>query len=489
MVNWIRLRDTAVVHTADGGETLLLGPSHRASLGTLTPVQQAVLKQLADGDCDSEALLADAVAQGAARGLREAYGLLARLRLGDWLCVTLAYDGRPLLTICPSGTPAGSDDRCASDIVADALSGVAGDVSETLVLSRFAVLRRHADGPLLESPLSRFGVHLHEPALLEVLGELARPRPTTDLPVPAALGPDAVAAAVRALVAGGFVVAAGSAEDTDPAMLQWSPHELWFHARSRQGRHDAPWGATYWARGRFDPLPARRAPAATTPALALPVPDLFAATAHEPGLTEIMEARRSLRRHDDAAPLRLAQLGEFLYRTARTRRTWALDGVELADRPYPSGGALHELEVYPVVGLVAGLASGLYRYDGQAHQLEQVAGGIPPVRQLLSRAAGSAAMTAPPQVLFVITARFGRVMWKYESMAYALILKNVGALMAAMYNVATAMGLAPCALGGGDADLFGRAAGLDYLTESSVGEFVLGSAAPTVTTGAHQGRE
>jgi hypothetical protein len=44
--------------------------------------------------------------------------------------------------------------------------------------------------------------------------------------------------------------------------------------------------------------------------------------------------------------------------------------------------------------------------------------------------------------------------------------------------VATAMGLAPCALGGGDADRFAAAVGSDYFAESSAGEFILGSAAP-----------
>jgi hypothetical protein len=44
-----------------------------------------------------------------------------------------------------------------------------------------------------------------------------------------------------------------------------------------------------------------------------------------------------------------------------------------------------------------------------------------------------------------------------------------------MYLVATAMGLAPCALGGGNSDVFAEAAGTDYYAESSVGEFVLGS--------------
>jgi hypothetical protein len=52
-----------------------------------------------------------------------------------------------------------------------------------------------------------------------------------------------------------------------------------------------------------------------------------------------------------------------------------------------------------------------------------------------------------------------------------------------MYLVATAMRLAPCALGSGDADLAARALGLDYLRESSVGDFLLGSRPPDEAAG------
>jgi SagB-type dehydrogenase family enzyme len=54
-------------------------------------------------------------------------------------------------------------------------------------------------------------------------------------------------------------------------------------------------------------------------------------------------------------------------------------------------------------------------------------------------------------------------------------LKNLGALYATMYLVATAMGLAPCALGGGDSELFSAVAGVDPCEEPAVGEFVLGT--------------
>jgi hypothetical protein len=57
----------------------------------------------------------------------------------------------------------------------------------------------------------------------------------------------------------------------------------------------------------------------------------------------------------------------------------------------------------------------------------------------------------------------------------------VGVLYQTMYLVATAMGLAPCALGGGDSALFSEAVGANSLEESSVGEFILGSARPQRT--------
>jgi SagB-type dehydrogenase family enzyme len=80
-----------------------------------------------------------------------------------------------------------------------------------------------------------------------------------------------------------------------------------------------------------------------------------------------------------------------------------------------------------------------------------------------------------PDVLVTMAARFARVSWKYRSIAYATTLRHTGVVYQTMYLVATAMGLAPCGLGNGDADLAARAFGLDYLSESSVGDFILGS--------------
>jgi SagB-type dehydrogenase family enzyme len=78
------------------------------------------------------------------------------------------------------------------------------------------------------------------------------------------------------------------------------------------------------------------------------------------------------------------------------------------------------------------------------------------------------------QVLIIIAARFQRLSWKYASMAYATMLKHVGVLYQTMYLAAAAMDLAPCGVGGGNSDLFARAANTNYYDETSVGEFLLG---------------
>jgi SagB-type dehydrogenase family enzyme len=169
------------------------------------------------------------------------------------------------------------------------------------------------------------------------------------------------------------------------------------------------------------------------------------------------------------------QLGEFLYRTARYQQVMTDGSVEFALRPAPCGGALQELEVYVVVARCEGLEAGVYHYQPDVHRLARIAEPSALTDRLIEECRWTADNGPEPQVCLQIAARCDRVFWKYESMAYALILKNLGALYATMYLVATAMDLAPCALGGGDSELWARIAGTDPMREPLVGEFLLGS--------------
>lgn len=369
-------------------------------------------------------------------------------------------DGRPLYTLYPArrGEPAPPIPR-----------------DRELVLSRFAVVHREGDRMLVESPRAWCDLRIHDPAVLVVIGGLAAPTRAADLPavVPAA----ALDLLLADLWAARLMVPAdGADEETELRLRQWSPFELWLHTRSRLGEHggfNASWGLTGWGAEHFPPLPAR-ADAFPGAPISLHRPDLDALRASDPTLTAVIEDRVSIRAHDNTRPITLDQLAEFLYRCARVRGTTVLDGIDHVDRPYPSGGALHELEIYPVVSRVDGLEPGMYHYDGHAHQLRQVCGENEATRQIVT-GAKLATGAEDPQLVLVVSARFGRLLWKYEGMGYAAVLKDVGVLFGAFYSVATAMGLAPCGIGGGHAEVFNEATGHDFFVESAVGEFLLGS--------------
>jgi SagB-type dehydrogenase family enzyme len=328
----------------------------------------------------------------------------------------------------------------------------------------------------VESPLGHAQVRLEGGPAFQALGALAEPRTTAELAAQVGgLGEEGAQLYMGFLANGGALEACGPGEAgpeaQDPRLALWDFHDLLFHTRSRLGRHSNAYGGTYRFKELFEPLPAQKPAAGDS--VPLPAPDLARLAVEDRPFSAVLESRRSKREYAERA-LSLAQLGEFLYRAARVQKAVPEAGVSF--RPHPAGGALHELEIYPVVRECEGLPGGLYHYDAFGHRLERLAEPSRAVEALLQMAAATAQIEAPPQVLFVITARFQRIQWKYQAMAYALILKNVGALYQTMYLVATAMGLAPTALGGGHSDLFAAAAGLDYLAETSVGEFILGSA-------------
>ena len=99
-----------------------------------------------------------------------------------------------------------------------------------------------------------------------------------------------------------------------------------------------------------------------------------------------------------------------------------------ATRPYPSAGASYELELYLAVDKCDGLTRGFYHYDAGGHALVPIDVRTPHLEALFSEAQLSMDAPATPQIVITIAARFGRVSWKYSSLAYALILKDVGVL-------------------------------------------------------------
>ena len=186
-------------------------------------------------------------------------------------------------------------------------------------------------------------------------------------------------------------------------------------------------------------------------------------------MAALLRRRHSTRVFDQRHPITLGELSRFLEGTARIQSRDQLkyegdDGpvVEFTERPYPSGGASYELELYLAVDRCEGLERGFYHYDAARHVLVPIAVNPPQLEAMLADAQFAIDFPAAPQVLITIAARFGRVSWKYSAIAYALILKHVGVLIQTFYLMATEMKLGACAVGVADIDLFASMTGMSF---------------------------
>jgi SagB-type dehydrogenase family enzyme len=355
------------------------------------------------------------------------------------------------------------------------------------VLSRFAYTRAMEGETILECALSHARLILHDSRVAKLVYALARPNRMVELArrginISANAADQLMTLMLNAEMLTEVTNCGTSVDDEKTSLKSWEFHDLLFHSRSREGRHDYAVGGTYRLLDELDPPPALKT-AASDNAVPLYCPDLERRKREDPPFALVQEVRHSIREYDKT-PINDQQLGEFLHRVGRVTDYTLFEmqtprgpvRMECAHRPYPSGGALYELELYLAVNACENVPAGLYHYDAPRHRLEhlsdlgQHAGGL-----LVKASYATGIPVEELQVLIIISARFQRMSWKYASMAYAATLKNVGVLYQTMYLVATAMELAPCAIGSGDADLFARATGINYYDETSVGEFLLGS--------------
>jgi len=360
--------------------------------------------------------------------------------------------------------------------------------ADILVLSRFAYLRRRGNDMVLESPLAGALFRIGNPMTASILATLASPQRIGRLRRQAHFPGIALLALLcdcRILFKLGSARDSGlRPEEGDDNLVLWDFHDLLFHARSSEGRHANPLGGVYPYAGVIAPLPAVRPrwPGKTIDLRRLSKPD---APAISPA-ANLLRQRHSTRSFDDRRPITLGELARFLDCAARVRSRWRgrLDAggdgpmIAYAVRPYPSGGASYELELYLAVDKCEGLARGFYHYDAGGHALTAIGVGARELEALLKGAEFAMDAAGAPQILIMIAARFGRVAWKYSSIAYALVLKDAGVLTQTLYLMANDMGLGGCAIGSVNIDLFAQMTGLEFHVEGPVGQFALGRPAP-----------
>jgi len=386
----------------------------------------------------------------------------------------------------PLGRPRDGDDRVVIEPQVADYWPQAPDLGkgDALVLSRFAYLRRRGAEMVLESPRAGALFRFCDPKIAAGIAMLSTPQPVKRLSRQEGFpGVEFFALLLDCEILLKVDTAGESGlrlADGDRSLALWDFHDLLFHARSGEGRHANPLGGTYPHVGVIPPLPAARP---SWPGKKIDLSPF--STRRLSPVAKLLRERHSTRSFDDRRPITLAELAEFLDGTARvlsiSDTKLDLDEGGHTVRPYPSAGAAHELELYLTVNLCEGLERGFYHYDAGAHALCLI--GVPEnaLEALLTRA--GYAMGAPaPQILITIAARFGRISWKYSSIAYSLVLKDVGVLLQTLYLIATDLGLGGCAIGIANIDLFAKMTGIEFHVEGPVGQFAIGRVSKPVAS-------
>jgi SagB-type dehydrogenase family enzyme len=356
--------------------------------------------------------------------------------------------------------------------------------ADVLILSRFAYMRRRGNAMVLESPRAGALFRLCNPAIATAITKLSAPQQIKQFRRQDGFpGAELLALLVDCQIL--FTLDAASdyglrAAEGDHSLVLWDFHDLLFHTRSTEGRHANPVGGVYPYAGVIPPLPAVRS---RWPGKKI---DLRKLSAERPDaispVAKLLHERHSTRSFDDQRPISLTELSRFLDNSARVLSRWKSrvdlgdDGpsIAYAGRSYPSAGASYELELYLAVDKCEGLARGFYHYDAGRHALVSIRAVTHELEALLTGAKFAMGVPAAPQILITIAARFGRMSWKYSSIAYALILKDVGVLIQTFYTMATDMGLGGCAIGTTNIDLFAKMTGIEFHVEGPVGQFAIG---------------
>jgi len=339
---------------------------------------------------------------------------------------------------------------------------------QRVMLNRFAYLRRSERGATLHHPDAPFEVVLEDDAAGRLITDLAS-GPRDILSLTGACDH----AVLELLVSPGFVVDADAAEP--PPRQSWEFHDRLFDRTTRI--HDArvTRGASFRFLNQWPSPPALR-PAYQGERIALPDPASLPASRSLP-LRDVMEKRRS-RYGMSAQPVSIEDISLLLHRVARVKEVRPGSQSipqEILLRPFPSAGAIHELEFYLAIRCCDQLTQGFYHYMGNEHALTLIPDAeTAAARMLAACAAAWGQPEAPPHAMVVITSRLPRLAWKYSGIAYRLSLLNAGVAIQSLYLTATNLGLAGAAVGTGHSDLFSKATSVSSWEETSIAEFGFG---------------
>jgi SagB-type dehydrogenase family enzyme len=435
--------ETELALTLADGRIVTLKPStiglRDALLALVEGADEARLLTLAGGGGGGGAMLHHYIAKLAAGGIVE----------------VSADDGAvPLIRLIPHQT--------------EFLLPRAEALPQRVMLNRFAYLRRSARGAILQHPDAPFEVLIEDEDCRRLITGLAS-GPCDICSLTGTLDH----ALLALLVSPGFVVDADAQEP--PARQSWEFHDRLFHRTTRSHNDRLTRAGTYRFLDQWPAPPAIR-PHYQGQRIALPRPASMP-TSRSSSLCDVMENRRS-RRGMSAQPVSIEDISLLMHRVARVKEVHSRSQSmphETLLRPYPSAGAIHELEFYLAIRSCDRLNPGFYHYRGQEHALTLISNAETAAAGMVAECAASFGQPGqPPHAVMVITSRLPRLAWKYTGIAYRMSLLNAGVVIQSLYLTAADLGLVGCAIGTGNSELFAQATGASSWEETSIAEFGFG---------------
>lgn len=197
------------------------------------------------------------------------------------------------------------------------------------------------------------------------------------------------------------------------------------------------------------------------------------------GFGEVLTSRRTHRQFTNS-PVDQRVLATLLFYTFAPMLFCDADVFgTLMMRTSPSGGARHELEGYVAVFDVDGVDPGLYHYNAENHSLEQLSAHFD--RPAMNRLTYDMGMPAESAFVCIVTAMFGRTMYKYHHPRnYRVTLLGAGHLGQTFALAATALGLGAWQTIVFRDDELERGLGIDGYSEGAI--YLLGAGYPVTTT-------
>jgi SagB-type dehydrogenase family enzyme len=228
-------------------------------------------------------------------------------------------------------------------------------------------------------------------------------------------------------------------------------HDRVFHWLSRTPPGWQEIGGTYRFKKR-GLLPEKYRPTHKT--IPLPMPIIDGKNHFENASLSSVLSKRRTNRTAGLTTFEISQLGDLLYYSVRDIASAGESADGILHRPYPSGGAIHEISFYIWARNVAGLPKDLYRYWNDMHALEPLSVDEQIVDKILESAAASIPpYSGIPGLMISIASNISAIAYKYEGLAYRISQFNAGCALQTLLLVGEAMHLACCPIGMVSAEL------------------------------------